>query len=329
MKTYSDNPGCLSLPVPEPSGPVWQAVDAPGWLGPLLPGQFETARQVWSTQDADSDGFWSHGVIIEKAPGSQYDALRTLTGANSREAGNVACLALGGRRFHGQHGRPWQTLAGNFHWSARVGLDLPAETCGRALVALPALAVLDILDPLGPGHPVLGIKWVNDILWRERKIAGVLTAARTQGGRLESVVFGVGINVAATPTLETSPFSPWATSLSEQLVDGGADGVPERVPDIGEFFIRMNQAVARRIIQLHQEGPAGLLEQYRRRSLVLGRRVGIWPPGDDVPGPAGAPLHRGRVLEVLPDLSLRLEGVSEPLVTGRLVLLPESGDSAE
>jgi biotin-(acetyl-CoA carboxylase) ligase len=312
----ADSPECLvELGFQHHGAPLGPEA-VPAWLLPMLPHQ-GVPRVVAASPDQSqahqaSEPFWDHLVAISRAPASQYDQLRQLPAQLSRQCGNVACLALVGQEFHGQRGRPWQTLPGNFHWSGRVVLDLPAATCGRALVALPALAVLDVLDPLARAQDSLGIKWVNDILWGERKIAGVLTAVRSLGEKLESVVFGVGINLAATPSMEASSLAPWATSLAEQL--------PAAIPLLGAMFLDFNAAVAARVGQLRREGPEALVAVYRQRSLVLGREVAIWAEDTVVPGPLEKPLRQGRVAEILPDLSLLLEGQAEPVHSGRVVL---------
>ncbi len=315
MSIFTDDPALLAILDLDEKVASPLAKGAPDWLAGLLPGCGSGPGGGWIAPGPEPGPFWDHHVLVKEAPQSQYDELRRLSG----DPGNLACLALGGSNFHGQHGRPWQTLPGNFHWSGRVRLDLDAEQCGRALVALPALAVLDLLDPLQLGNGAgaeagrPGIKWVNDILWQGRKVAGVLTAARSQGGRLESVVFGVGINVAAAPQTNAPRTGPGATCLAHHLAG--------RTPTLATLYRGYALAITRRVRQLETQGPSSLLADYRHRSLVLGRRVGIWPSGTGDVEFQGPPLHEGRVLEILPDLSLRLAEVPHPVSSGRLVLL--------
>lgn len=247
---------------------------------------------------------WNLCLLADRPAQSQYDLLRQ----GPRPEGNMACLALSGDRCHGQNDRPWQALPGNLHLCLGMEIDLPAAQYSRALIMLPAVAVSDILLAAGIPPDRCGIKWVNDILLDGHKTAGVLTSSRTTAGRLDSVVFGIGLNVAATPAGEGM------TCLAEHL--------PRPLPALGEFLERFLDVVDARLDQLASRGPAHLVEIYRARSLVLGRMVTIWPEG--VALPAGqTPLFRGRVLEILPDLSLRLEGVPEPVAQGRLVMDPD------
>jgi biotin-(acetyl-CoA carboxylase) ligase len=39
------------------------------------------------------------------------------------------------------------------------------------------------------------IKWPNDIYWNDRKLGGILIENSIQGGKLKSMIVGVGLNV--------------------------------------------------------------------------------------------------------------------------------------
>ena len=93
-------------------------------------------------------------------------------------------------------------------------------------------------------------------------------------------------------------------------------------PDLGPLLEVFLSCFEMRLTELQREGPSAVIEQYRWHSLVLDQEVAIWPEdSQDTPG-SQAPLHQGRVLDVLPDLSLCLEGTSHPVTEGRLSFLP-------
>jgi BirA family transcriptional regulator, biotin operon repressor / biotin---[acetyl-CoA-carboxylase] ligase len=56
------------------------------------------------------------------------------------------------------------------------------------------------------------VKWPNDVLAGDRKLAGVLVESQLSGARIASVVVGIGINVAQTAF--EGPIADTATSLS-------------------------------------------------------------------------------------------------------------------
>jgi biotin-(acetyl-CoA carboxylase) ligase len=64
-------------------------------------------------------------------------------------------------------------------------------------------------------------------------------------------------------------------------------------------------------------GSRPLIEQYRRRSLVLGREVTVTA---DLSESAAEPLARGRVEAIGDNLELLVAGTGRPFYSGRLIL---------
>lgn len=101
----------------------------------------------------------------------------------------VADSQSGGR---GRLGRSFFSPDGGLYMSVllapeRVNCGLPFCTAAAALAVKRALEDFGIND--------LSVKWVNDLLRGGRKVCGILTEARSQNGRVEKVVVGVGINL--------------------------------------------------------------------------------------------------------------------------------------
>jgi BirA family biotin operon repressor/biotin-[acetyl-CoA-carboxylase] ligase len=293
------------LPVPPPFGTV-RAEELPA-----------EDRALWTALSEESEvsvaevpdiAFWARLVVVEEAPASQFDALRDLYGSGPAVSAPVACLALGGREFHGHRGRSWAAVPGNLHLSAAFSPGAPAGDLAPALTMLPAVAVVDAIRAATGDAVRPGIKWVNDILLDGRKIAGVLTATASQGDRLDLAVLGVGLNVAAAPDVSPTPFVPRIGCLRD--VEGGAD--------LPVVFRALLDALGGRYRSLLSDGPEPVFRAYREASVVIGRRVRVFAEaaGDD-PGP---PLAEGVVRDISPDLSLLLEGRPEPVAKGRLAL---------
>lgn len=91
----------------------------------------------------------------------------------------------------GRRGRPWYSPLGSGIWLGY--LVRPAISVTTGLLGLRVgMAVADAVRALG-GDPML--KWPNDVLLRNRKLAGILCEARWLGGTLAWVAVGIGINV--------------------------------------------------------------------------------------------------------------------------------------
>jgi BirA family biotin operon repressor/biotin-[acetyl-CoA-carboxylase] ligase len=271
-----------------------------------------TGPRPWRGTGVDPGpaGFWSLALVVGEASSSQFDALRESLGAGLELPGPAACVALTGRGFHGQRGRPWAAPAGNlylcvvFPQSGVAVRDLPS------LPMLPVVAVADAVRTLSRGGLRPGIKWVNDILVDGRKVGGVLTASQVQGDRVDSVLLGIGLNVAAAPAVPVTPFVPRVGCLA----DAGVNAT------WADAALAVLEALGRRILAMVRDGPASLLEAYRDASVVIGREVCIFPPEalSGTASPASAPLARGTVLAIGADLSLTVEGRATPVTSGRL-----------
>jgi BirA family transcriptional regulator, biotin operon repressor / biotin---[acetyl-CoA-carboxylase] ligase len=91
----------------------------------------------------------------------------------------------------GRDGRTWRSPAGGV-W---LGMLLrPGHVELGALSVRAGLVVADTVDEL-LGAPAARLKWPNDVLLADRKLAGVLCETRWQGELPEWLALGVGVNV--------------------------------------------------------------------------------------------------------------------------------------
>jgi BirA family biotin operon repressor/biotin-[acetyl-CoA-carboxylase] ligase len=63
---------------------------------------------------------------------------------------------------------------------------------------LSLLAAVALVDTLSEEGAVCGIKWPNDVLIQQRKVAGILTEMETHQDAVQFVVVGIGVNVNMT-----------------------------------------------------------------------------------------------------------------------------------
>ncbi len=163
---------------------------------------------------------WNWLLAVGQSRGSQFDLLRQVPSDARTHLGSVACLALGGQGFTASTAAAGRPSPAIFHLSLLCPVDLEAASCHAALMMVPAVAALNAVRSVLGAHPAgkpgrLGIKWVNDLLCDGKKLGGVLTAARTLEGRLTSVTFGIGLNVAVTPDTGDDPWQTPAICLHQ------------------------------------------------------------------------------------------------------------------
>jgi BirA family biotin operon repressor/biotin-[acetyl-CoA-carboxylase] ligase len=270
---------------------------------------------AWDMRGVDLGAWNGPVVIVARAEASQFGLLHQRLAAGDAVPDALAAVALEGSRFRGQRGRAWATLAGNLHLSVHLALDLPAAETQAALAVLPAVATARAVERASQGAVRPGLKWVNDLLLGDRKAGGVLSASHVEGGRVRHLLVGIGVNVAVRPELPPSPRALPAARLAD--ADPSFD---DPVAWSRLLSPLLDEIVTARAALAVDHG-AALIDAYRQRAAFLGRTVTIWPV-DAEDDRAARPLARGRVEALLPDLSLRIEGVPQPVRTGRMTLDP-------
>jgi BirA family biotin operon repressor/biotin-[acetyl-CoA-carboxylase] ligase len=115
----------------------------------------------------------------------------------------------------GRDGRVWKSPPGGLYLSAVVRPPLPLAMVPPMTLAI-GIGVCDAVRACGVAG---SLKWPNDVLVDDRKLAGVLVEAQSQGNRLEAVVIGIGINVSAVGLGEVSPIATSIEREAGELVD--------------------------------------------------------------------------------------------------------------
>jgi BirA family biotin operon repressor/biotin-[acetyl-CoA-carboxylase] ligase len=296
------------------------AEDQLGWESPAkLPGEIDEiverlcgSRRVFVARA--SSQMWSHLFVVETAPESQYDALIDLSRQGVALPTRLLCFAATGEHFHGFRDRPWSTAAGNIHLSARFAPPGGSGDATIGLLALAAVSVVDAIDAIPGLENRAGIKWVNDILIDGAKVCGILAHTEALSHRVTAGIVGIGLNVETTPEVAATPFVPHVASLRDFDPDPGAC-------DRDVVFRALSNALARNYGRLIDGGYEALLDRYRGRSIAIGRQVAVCK---EESGTEPEIVARGRVTGLGNRLELLLEGASEPINRGRLILDPQS-----
>jgi BirA family transcriptional regulator, biotin operon repressor / biotin---[acetyl-CoA-carboxylase] ligase len=173
----------------------------------------------------------------------------------------------------GRYGRTWVTPAG--------GAIAASLVLRRFDELLPLRAGLAVADLAGADARV---KWPNDVLLGERKLAGILAEARAP----EWAVLGIGVNVTGVP--------PEVADIAAAL---GRDDVEPALQELLRALgVRLEQA------------PPELLADLRERDALLGRRL-RWAGGEGV----GAGIDDAGAL-----LVARADGTTAALSSGEILL---------
>jgi BirA family transcriptional regulator, biotin operon repressor / biotin---[acetyl-CoA-carboxylase] ligase len=123
----------------------------------------------------------------------------------------------------GRQGRAWWARAGESLLFSVLVRDVPAPSGLPAIALVVGLAVRDAVALAAPNADAK-IKWPNDVMIGDKKVAGMLVEAVTVGPRVEAVVVGIGINVHTRAFPE--PIAGRATSIA--LAPGEKPSPPDR-----------------------------------------------------------------------------------------------------
>ncbi len=176
----------------------------------------------------------------------------------------IAPMQTGGR---GRMGRRFESPEGGLYLS--IILRPSAEKQGVGLLtAAAAVAVCRAIQTVCGLE--LSIKWVNDLLYNEKKCAGILTegVSNLESGGFEYLICGIGINYAVPSTSFCGELAGIATSLYE----AGAAPMPRSALAI---------EVYRHFMQLFEALPnRDFLQEYRQRNITVDKRVRVLCAGE-------------------------------------------------
>ena len=240
--------------------------------------------------------------------GWRLDA-RASVGSTNEEAKRLAVAgapeftlvwALEQTQGRGRRGRSWASPPGNLYLSLILRPEVaPGEAAQIGFVA--AVALAETLRPLLPPDAELALKWPNDVLVGRRKVSGILPEAMAagEGGRVEALVLGIGVNVASHPEGTAWP----ATDLAAAGVDIALERLLERLAASLDRWIGLWRSegfapVRARWMALAL-APGALVELRLDGRSLSGRFIEIDPQGALVLAPAdGSAPQRIRAGEV-------------------------------
>ncbi len=137
--------------------------------------------------------------IEESLPSTQTAAIAE---ARAGAAEGLAIMARQQSAGRGRGARAWSSPRGNLAISVVLRPAAPIRDAPRwALRAAVALA-----EALLPHAPTLRLKWPNDVMLGEAKLAGILAEAdAAPDGSIAHLVLGIGANLAYAPALPDRP----------------------------------------------------------------------------------------------------------------------------
>ncbi|MEA3369099.1 MAG: biotin--[acetyl-CoA-carboxylase] ligase, partial [Candidatus Ratteibacteria bacterium] len=207
---------------------------------------------------------------------STNDLARAL--ANKGEPEGTVVLAEEQNRGRGKWNRRWVSPAGQGIWmSIILKPKLKPEDTAR-ITLMTAVAVVKALENY-PGFPA-GIKWPNDILLKDKKIAGILSEMETEGETVKFIIVGIGLNTNLDLTALPEDLKDGVTSINHELTGSFSqekllNEIISRIELYYTLFIREGFSAIREEWQNYSVTFGRQLEAVCRGEKIFGRAVGL------------------------------------------------------
>jgi len=164
----------------------------------------------------------------------------------------------------------------------------PPRIQGLTLVAAVAAAeAIEAQTGLSPQ-----IKWPNDLLLQDRKIAGILTEMTADQDRIHWVVIGLGLNV----NIREAELPPELTGLATSLAEQGDEDC-SRVALVAALLNRLEYQYRTFLDQ----GLKPILPHWHQRSMISNRTISVRDGGKTITGKVVGLDEDGALLLLGPD----------------------------
>ena len=208
-------------------------------------------------------------IVYEDTVTSTMDVAFQL-GMKGAAEGTVVC-AESQTRGRGRLGRTWASPKGKgITFSILLRPKLPPLAVAK-LTLLCGVAVSDAIKKI-TGLEV-NIKWPNDILIENKKLAGILTELNAEMDRVKFVIVGIGLNVNTSG----SQLPEGATSLKNETKQTFSRVI---------VFQEILREIEKWYLATHSEGFSSLLQRWKELSVTLGKWVKVTDPSGKYEGEA-------------------------------------------
>ena len=175
----------------------------------------------------------------------------------------------------GRLGRQWFSPPFlNLYLSVILRPKIPPHQASL-ITLMAAVATADAIQKFSGLLPL--IKWPNDILLRDRKIAGLLNEIHSEMDRIHFVILGIGVNLNLDERMFSKEIRAGATSLKIEM----GQAISRKI-----FLQTLLQELEKWYTIFMKEGSALILKVWRDRAHIKGRRVKVTSFGKALTGVA-------------------------------------------
>lgn len=198
------------------------------------------------------------------------------------------CLAEQQAQGRGRLGRKWYSPFGeNIYMSYLYTLQKDInELAGLSMVA--TLAVMKTLKFYGILDHLV-VKWPNDVIYKNKKLAGALVDVKANVQRMSKVIIGIGLNVN---TLQVSnPFSQGWTSMRKIL---------GKYIDRNVLSANLINHLTKYLAQFNQHGFSYFIDEWMQVEFLLNKTITVENFNKKIKGVVVGINNQGQLMLQLP-----------------------------
>jgi len=205
--------------------------------------------------------------IIDSTNSKAYEL--ALRGAKEGEL----VIAESQEKGKGRLGRHWFSPSFlNLYLSLILRPKIPPQQASL-ITLMAAVATADAIQKFTGLLP--SIKWPNDILLKDRKVAGLLNEIHSEMDRVHFIILGIGVNLNVDTKMFPKEVRTMATSLKEET------GHSISRKTFLQFLLRELEGWYTIFLK---EGATAILKAWRARAQIKGRQVKVHSFGETLVG---------------------------------------------
>ena len=177
------------------------------------------------------------------------------------------CLAERQTQGRGRFQRQWYSPeAENIYCSVRFNIDQSNPRQLSPLSLVTAIALMQSLSTHAAAEG-LAIKWPNDILWQDKKLAGILIESLPESTNKLSLIIGIGLNVNSQISADSRQIidRPW-TSVYQ---------ITGQIQDRNTLVVNLLIELERHVHQFLTQGFAPFKQQWEAWDYLRGQFVSL------------------------------------------------------
>lgn len=173
-------------------------------------------------------------------------------------------------------------------WTAPFGSGVCLSLSWQFVVTPPEFSALGLVVGvaatralIGLGVPGIQLKWPNDLVWRHRKLGGILIEMRGEAEGPAKVVIGMGINLRMPAEVRLDLAKQNAVLLTDLH-----EIAPPRVPTRNELIVAVLRELAGALPIFAHSGLAPFRDEWRRFDAIANAPVKVFTQSQTVLGEA-------------------------------------------